>query len=119
MHKTAAIIIVLFLTGCTSITTQLREDGFNRQWAAFERIQGDRTYAEAEIRVKVIVTENMPAGWAGSYSHPQGVIRIRGKMVNGKIVVPSCVLGHEVEHALQFQTGGKFLNPDELKQLGY
>jgi hypothetical protein len=115
------ILYALLLSACAPLiplSTQLREDGFNRQAAAFERLRGDKTYAETEIRVKVIVTENIPNGWAAAYSHPEGIIWIKGKVVKGKIVVPTAILGHEVGHALQYQDGhGRFVDPDEMRTI--
>jgi hypothetical protein len=53
------------------------------------------------------------------YSHPSGVIRIVGKRINGKIVLCPAVLGLEVQHALEYQDFGKFVNPDKLEEFGY
>jgi hypothetical protein len=92
-------------------------DGFNSQWKGFEAIQGEPAHRTARITVEVIVGE-LPPGLAATYSHPQGVIRIRGKVVAGKIVVPEAVLGHEVMHALEYQAEG-FVNPDSLTEMGY
>jgi hypothetical protein len=113
--------MIALCSGCTPLSTQLREDGFNRQYRAWEMIQGAPAEAETVITVRVIVTEAL--GWNGkgkaaaTYStSPQGgTIRIRGKMVNGKIVVSEAALGHECFHALQFQDG-RFVNPDEMRR---
>jgi len=86
------------------------QDGFNSQWRGYQLLEGTPASAETEIRVKVIIGD-LPAPLGGTYSHPQGIVRIPGKLVNGKIVVPAGVLGHEIQHALQFQDG-RFSNPD-------
>jgi Zn-dependent membrane protease YugP len=115
-RKITASIFVLLLASCAPYATQLREAGFNQQWQAFSSLPGRSADAETEIHLKVIVTENLPDGWAASYSHPDGIIRIRGKVVGGKIVVPEAVIGHEVGHALQYQDG-RFINPDKLREV--
>jgi hypothetical protein len=74
--------------------------------------------------VKVIVVENAKAigypGAAATYSHPEGVIRIIGKKINGKIVLCPSVIGHEIQHALEYQDrDGEFVNPDKLEEYGY
>jgi hypothetical protein len=113
-----ALALAFILQGCAPAATVARKDGFNAQWRGFSSIPGQPSEREAVISVRVIVTEDLPPGVAATYSHPQGIIRIRGKAVDGKAVVCESVLGHEVMHALQFQDGG-FVNPDELEGMGY
>jgi hypothetical protein len=113
----AALALYFLLTGCAPAATVARMDGFNSQWRGFEAVRGEPATKSAKITLEVIVGE-LQKGWAGSFSHPQGIIRIRGKMVNGKVILPEAVLGHEVLHALQFQAEG-FHNPDTLTQMGY
>lgn len=115
--------LMLMLMGCASQATALRVEGFNAQWQGFRSLSGEPFgFHEAEIRVKVIVVEDrgqMPiAGAAGTYSHPQGVIHLLGKNVSGKLIVPPSVLGHEIQHALEYQGTG-FVNPDRLADYGY
>jgi len=115
----AIAAFLLMLMGCASQATVLRADGFNQQWQGFRSLSSEPFgIHEAEIRVKVIVVEDrgqMPiAGAVGSYSHPQGVVHVLGKKINGKILLPEAVTGHEFIHALQFQSlDGSFANPDE------
>jgi hypothetical protein len=118
----AALSAVFLLCGCVPAATVARMEGFDAQWRGFEALPPDPTlHYEKDITVKVIVTgdpEAIRRGAIANYSHPDGVIRIRGKRVNGKIVVcPACV-GHEFMHALQFQDDN-FVNPDQLEKYGY
>ncbi|MHB8772519.1 MAG: hypothetical protein ACYC7J_16115 [Syntrophales bacterium] len=103
--------------------TVARMDGFDAQWRGFNTLKGDPTlYHEAEIKMKVIVVGDLAdigyPGAAATYSHPEGVIRIMGKKINGKIVLCPAVIGHEVQHALEYQDGN-FANPDKLEEYGY
>ncbi len=115
-------LLLCLLTGCASTATVARMDGFNSQWRGWAAIQGAPAASrEATITVKVIVSDDM-GGYpqaAGTYSHPQGIIHIRGKIASdGKVILCESVIGHEIMHALQFQVGG-FVNPDKLSDLGY
>ena len=118
----ACIAIAAPLFGCASQATVLRADGFNQQWQGFRSLSSEPFgIHEAEIRVRVIVVEDREAighGAVGTYSHPQGIIRIVGKKIKGKIVTPPAVLGHELQHALEYQGVG-FVNPDRLADYGY
>ena len=103
--------------------TVARMDGFDAQWRGFNSLKGDpNLYHETEIKVKVIVVGDLAdigyPGAAATYSHPEGVIRIMGKRINGKIVLCPSVIGHEFQHALEYQDGS-FVNPDRLEEYGY
>ena len=121
-HFAIGIFSASFI-GCANQATELRRDGFNLQWQGFRSLDSERFYPFAtDIVVRVVVVPeraDMPiSGAAGTYSHPQGVIHVVGKMVKGKIVLPEAVTGHEFIHALQFQThDGRFANPDEYHHI--
>jgi hypothetical protein len=93
-------------------------DGFDAQWRGFASINAPAAKHTSVITITVIVDDSLPANIAGTYSHPQGIVRVKGKVVKGKIIVPEAVLGHEVLHALQFKTGA-YADPDKLTELGY
>jgi hypothetical protein len=124
------LVVVLFaalLGGCAmgpAPATVARMDGFDAQWRGFNSLKTDRFGAyETEIKVRVVIVDDMKdigyPGAAATYSHPSGVIRIVGKKINGKIVLCPAVLGHEVQHALEYQDFGQFANPDKLEEYGY
>jgi hypothetical protein len=110
--------------GCApAAATVARMDGFDAQWRGFNSLKSDPDlHYETEIKVKVIVVGNLAdigyPGAAATYSHPEGAIRIVGKRINGKIVLCPAVIGHEIQHALEYQDGG-FANPDKLEEYGY
>jgi hypothetical protein len=92
-------------------------------WKGFNSLQSEYFAPyETEIKVKVVVvaspSETGYPGAAGTYSHPQGIITILGKKVNGKRVLCPAVIGHEFQHALEYQDG-HFANPDKLEEYGY
>lgn len=118
-----AALAVMLMQGCAPQGTVLRAQGYDQQWQGFRALPSERFgRAEAEIRVKVVVVEDMAAigmpGAVGTYSHPEGIIHIVGKKINGAIITPPAVLGHEIQHALEYQGKG-FVNPDRLDLYGY
>jgi len=122
-----ALFAAFVSSGCTFFAiapaTVARMDGFDAQWRGFNSLKTDRFDPyETEIKIKVIVVDDMTAigypGAVATYSHPEGAIRIVGKKINGKIVLCPAVLGHEVQHALEYQDG-EFANPDKLEEFGY
>jgi hypothetical protein len=110
----ALACLYLLLEGCAPAYTVAMRDGFDRQWRGYREIDGAPARAETTITVKVVIGDEIPkAGAVASYSHPQGVIHIPGKLVDGKIVICPALLGHEIQHALEYQDPGKrFMNPD-------
>ena len=117
------VLIAGLFTGCVPTATIARMDGFNAQWRGFASLPSDPSLSyETEIKVKVIVvgdsSQTRYPGAVATYSHPDGIIRIMGKMVNGKIVLCPAVIGHEIQHALQYQDG-QFVNPDRMEEYGY
>lgn len=116
-------VIAVLHTGCVPSSTIARMDGFNAQWRGFDALPSDPSlYYETEIKVKVIVVGDPSRvgypGAAATYSHPEGIIRISGKQIKGKIVLCPAVIGHEIQHALQFQSEN-FVDPDKMEEYGY
>ena len=120
-----ALFTALHLGCATSAATAARMDGFDAQWRGFNSLKSEPFgIHETELKVRVIVVEdtadmNFP-GAVGTYSHPQGIIRIVGKKINGKIVLCPAVIGHEIQHAMEYQDKTQiFANPDKLEEYGY
>jgi hypothetical protein len=119
----AGLAVACYIGCAPAAATVARMDGFDAQWRGFNSLKGDPNLRyETEIKVKVIVVGDMAdigyPGAAATYSHPEGVIRIVGKRINGKIVLCPAVIGHEIQHALEYQDG-EFANPDKLDEFGY
>jgi hypothetical protein len=98
-------------------------EGFDAQWRGFISLKSEPlpTY-ETEIKVKVVVVGNMAdigyPGAVANYSDPEGVLRIAGKRINGKIILCPSDIGVEIQRALEQQDGG-FANPDKFAEYGY
>ena len=120
----ALLLGVMVMEGCSPQATMLRAQGFDAQWQGFRSLPSEPFgMHETEVRVRVVVVEKMDAmpiiGAAGTYSS-NGTIHIIGKLIKGKIVTSPAVLGHEFQHALEYQdTGRMFVNPDRLEEYGY
>ena len=118
------LVCAVALVGCASSPqTRARLGGLNQQWWGFSLIQGEPfDRYEAVIELKIILVDDVGKipyagpGSVGAYQAP-GTIWMVGKKVGGKFVGCDAVLGHEVHHALDYQTGA-FHNPDRLRELG-
>lgn len=124
----AVLLLAMLCGGCVTLRspgTVARMEGFEAQWRGFKSLRGEPFgIHETEIRLKVVVVEDMAdmqyPGAVGTYSHPEGVVRIIGKKVMGKLILNPSVLGHEVQHALEYQDAlGVFINPDKMDEYGY
>lgn len=108
--------MVWMFDGCVTYSTVARMEGFNAQYRGFDRLPSEPfDPIITDIRVRVVV---LPEFNGGTYSHPEGIITLKGKKIGGKIVTCPAVLGHEVQHALEYQGVG-FYNPDQSEAYGY
>ena len=73
-------------------------------------IVGQREFFEWEKAVN-------PGSNVAGYATSENEIYIFGKIVNGKIIVNQAVLGHELNHLLNFKNQN-IANPDSLDDLG-
>lgn len=124
----ASLLVAVLFSGCVTIRspgTVARMEGFEAQWRGFKSLKSEPFgIHETEIKVRVVVVEDMAdmnyPGAVGTYSHPEGIIRIVGKKVKGKLILNPSILGHEIQHALEYQDPlGIFINPDEMDRYGY
>ena len=124
MKSLLAVVLICTVLGCSQATV-LRKEGFNLQHQGFGSLSSEPFGSyQTEICVRVIVVENQEDigfhGAGGTYSHPQGIIRILGKKVKGKLILNPSALGHEIQHALEYQDkNSMFVNPDKLEEYGY
>ncbi len=108
--------ILFFLTACATPTTA-RIDGLNSQGRGFEMLPSEPFEpftATVKVRVRIIPQDTK----GGTYWHPEGLIVVQGKMVNGMIITCPAIVGHELQHALQYQDG-RFYDPDRAEEYGY
>jgi hypothetical protein len=132
--KRVVIILIAFgcawvLAGCASLAGDYRKEGFHLVQQGFESIEGTgRVHEVVELRnVKVhIVSDREDFDWEeasafGSpvlgYARRNNEIHVLGKRVGDKIVVNQAVLGHELNHLLNFAKPN-IANPDKLDDLG-
>jgi len=120
---------VCSLTGCVSLATDCRKHGFNIIQKGFVSLEELPNLHEVVIikNVKVhIVGHRRLFGWdrAAAYGSPvagyanrKNEIWIFGRILKGKIVLNQAVLGHELNHLLNFENP-KIADPDKLDDLG-
>lgn len=121
--------IVFLLIGCTAVATDRRKEGFDALQRGFNSIPETPEIHEVvvlkEVKVHIVGSRklfnwNVAAAFGSpvaAYANTENEIWIIGKMVKGKIIVNQAILGHELEHLLNFKEN-KVANPDELDALG-
>ena len=131
-HETIGFIclaLVCALTGCVSLATDCRKQGFNIIQRGFVSLEESPNLHQVIVlkNVKVhIVGHRRLFSWgrAAAYGSPiagyasrRNEIWVLGRIVKGKIVVNQAILGHELNHLLNFKNR-KIANPDKLDELG-
>ena len=121
--------LLFLLTGCASLATDYRKEGFSITQRGFAQIDSTPNLNEViEVKnVKVHIVGNRKyfdydkAAVDGSaiagYANTNNEISLFGKVVDGKIVVNQVILGHEFNHILQFNNP-IVADPDRLDELG-
>ena len=108
--------------------TQLRENGFTEFVKSFRRIPESRDLHEVvELTIKVhIVGSRVKFKWPKAREKASGIagyatrdndIYVIGKRLGGKIVLNQGILGHELNHLLNFKNDN-IADPDKLDDLG-
>ncbi len=121
--------LMLIPAGCMPVATEYRLDGFHYFHRSFAQIEEDPDLYEVIELEKVrvyIVGQRKLFKWerAAAYGSPlQGYatdrneIFVFGKRVGNQIIVDQSILGHELNHLLNF-SNPSVANPDELTELG-
>jgi hypothetical protein len=121
------VIIVFCCQGCT--VSSLRKESINLSAQSFANIPDGQMFSrEIELKIKVHVVSDRgqfsygpyrsaAMGVAG-YANTNNEIWLIGKMVGGRIIVNQTVLGHELNHLLNWQRP-EITNPDQLDKIGY
>lgn len=127
--KLTSLIFIFAVAGCGSHAAQYRAQGFNYIQQGFTSIEGTSdVYEVVELKnVKIlIVGDRKHFNWekAAAYGSPiagyantKNEICLFGKRVGDKIVVNQAILGHELNHLLNFKNP-KIANPDKLDEMG-
>ena len=108
------IIIILFLTACSWDSSLYRQQGFQ----GFDRSVGDLQRISEPVTVELSVTvhivpdsTSIPCGTAAAGCASGNEIWVIGYRYGDKIVVNQAVLGHELNHLLNFNNRD-IQNPD-------
>jgi len=121
--------LILIPAGCMPVTTEYRLQGFQFFHQSFAKIDEDPDLYEVIELEKVriyIVGQRKHFQWdnAAAYGSPyQGYatemneIFVFGKRVGDKIIVDQSILGHELNHLLNFRNPS-VANPDQLSNMG-
>jgi len=121
-------LVLILLSGCQSIQTAQREDGFRqlqRSFAAFDL--KPELYEKIALEITVyIVGDRSKFKWdkAAAFGSPvkgyatkKNEICVFGRYAGGKIVLNQAILGHELNHLLNFKNPA-IADPDKLDDLG-
>jgi len=120
---------VLLLSGCGSWVTHHRRSGFEQIQAGFDALPPTpglyRVVVLDRVRVHIVGDRNrFDAPSAAAYGSPivgyatrANEIWLFGKVVDGRIVLNQAVLGHELNHLLNFRLP-QVVDPDSLDDLG-
>lgn len=121
--------LVCALTGCVSLATDTRKEGFKSLDKAFASLEDSPEINEmidlGGVKVHVVGHRQyfnyQRAAAYGSpvagYATSNNEIWLFGKRVKGKIVMNQAILGHELMHLLNFKNS-RIANPDQLDDLG-
>ncbi len=122
------MVISTFLMSCIPIATDYRIQGFNYIQKGFASLpDSPDLYEEITIeKLKIIIVgsrknfnwdkaKNEKSGIAG-YANTKNEIYLFGKRIGNKIVLNQGVLGHELNHILNFKTN-KIADPHQLESL--
>ena len=127
--KLIGLIFTFTVAGCSPCATRCRNEGFNLMQQGFASIEPTPDlYEVVELKnVKVFIVGDRKlfkwekAGASGSsilgYANINNEIRVLGKRVGDKIVVNQAILGHELNHLLNFKNP-KIANPSQLDEMG-
>lgn len=121
-------MLSILFTSCAPIASDYRREGFNFLQKSFESIQTAKdlkiTIELKKVRIHIVGDRKyFPWEKASAYGSPVAgyatsgnEIFVFGKRLGDKIIVNQAILGHELNHLLNFKDP-RVANPDELDQL--
>ena len=132
-HNRADVLYFLFIlsilfSSCAPLASDYRREGFNFLQRSFESFKTTKdlnvTVVLKNVKIHIVSDrKHFPWDKASAYGSPVAgyatsgnEIFVFGKRLGGKIIVNQAILGHELNHLLNFQDP-KVANPDELDQL--
>jgi len=123
------VLGVLLLSGCGSWVTQYRHNGFRQLQAGFDALPPTPELHQVveieQVRIHIVGDrKHFAAPSAAAYGSPivgyatrANEIWLFGKLVDGRIVINQAILGHELNHLLNFHQP-QVADPDRLDDLG-
>ena len=132
LHRIFGLIcigLVFSFTGCVTLATDLRKEGFNIIQKGFASLDETPNLHEViklkDVTIHIVGSRklfdwNIAAAYGSpvvGYANTKNEIWIFGKVVGGKIIVNQAILGHEFDHLLNFNNS-MIANPDQLDALG-
>ena len=124
-----SVALMWAFAGCNSHVTDYRKMGFDYANRGFSQIEkSGRVYEVIELKsVKIYIVGDRKdfnyekAAAYGSpiagYANTNNEIGILRKRVGDKIIINQNILGHELNHLLNFRNP-KIANPDKLDEMG-
>lgn len=121
--------LICVLAGCGSHAAQYRTQGFNYIQQGFTSIEGTSDVNEIielkNVKIHIVGDRknftwekaSAPGSGIAGYANTNNEIHLFGKRVGGKIVINQAVLGHELNHLLNFKNPD-IADPDKLGQMG-
>jgi len=127
MKRLILIVFVLF-TGCGLSTTELRQQGFNttqRGFITLPDMKGEVIVHAKDVyvhfvsrdRMKELIKEHKLSSGCAGFVNTKNHIYINGRMVGDKITINQNILGHELNHLLNWKNP-IIANPDKLSNMG-
>lgn len=123
------LLLSILLAGCVTLATDYRKVGFREIQRGYSSLHKPSSLHETIELPKVtvhIVGDRNKFNWdqAATYGSPvlgyatqDNHIWVFGTEVKGRIIINQAVLGHELNHLLQF-ANPKVQNPDMLDDIG-
>ena len=121
-------ILSVLATSCAPLASDYRREGFNFLQKSFESFKTAKdlniTVVLKNVKVQIVGDRKyFPWEKASAYGSPVAgyatsgnEIFVFGKRLGDKIIVNQAILGHELNHLLNFKDP-KVANPDKLDQL--
>ena len=123
------LLLTLLLTGCVTLATDYRKIGFKEMQRGFDALEKRPSLNETVVLENLtihIVGDRNAFKWdrAAAFGSPvlgyatrKNEIYVFGAYAGGKIIVNQSILGHELNHLMNFKNP-VIADPDKLDDLG-
>jgi hypothetical protein len=133
LNRLLTVLTAIVLAGCVTLATDYRKVAFREMQRGFESLAKKPNLHEVvkldNVTVHVVGDRNRfrwqrarnEGSRVAGYATRKNEIWVFGAVVDGRIVVNQAILGHELNHLLQFATENRptpIHNPDKLDDIG-